>query len=633
MVALLSLTVFTSVKIADDYYLFPIKPGDRNYLSGNFCELRGSHMHAGLDIKVGGVVGAPVHATANGYISRIKVSYGGYGNALYIQHPNGTTSVYAHLHEYGGKIQQYVKEAQYRNKSFTIELFPEKDELTVKRGQVIGKAGNSGSSGGPHLHFEIRDANQRPIDPLQFGFSEIVDKVAPYVRKVALVTLDKDARINGQFGRFEFALKTNGNRYFIEEPIEAQGNIGVEIAAYDKATNVRNIYGIKKSELFLDGASRFLCDIEKFSFSDSKNIHVHTNYEERYRQNRTFYRLYVADGNEFSFYETGPQQGKLIINDTQAHEASIELTDIHGNQSKVDFTLQGRASWPETLQVRYFSKPYTNRDYHVRGNVLQWYVPAEKNPEGLYERQKATIFANRRRYEEPPAYLVNNTAVYLWDLQQGLPDSLGIQGMTERLSIQMKVPSRRAFSFYQPYANITFPKSSLFDTLYLETEYGIEADREVFRIHKGSVPLRRSISVQLKPKQLPPGPKEKMAVYSVSNAGGLGYQGGTWKKDMITFSTRSFGDYVLAADTIPPVITPLSVGSDRLRFKIEDVLSGLKEYDVYVDGEWVLMHYDYKKNLIWSDRLDDSKSFRGEVKLVTKDNAGNENVFQAPIKS
>ena len=633
LLAFLVLVILTSIKLEDNYYLFPIKPGQRNYLSGNFCELRSSHLHAGLDIKVGGVVGAPVHATASGYISRIKISVGSYGNALYLQHPNGTTSVYAHLHEFNDQIQRYVKEAQYKNKSFTIELFPGKNELSVKQGEVLGKAGNSGSSGGPHLHFEIRDASQQPLDPLQFQFKEIVDRVPPYVRKISLTTLGIDSRINGQFGRFEFAVKAQGNTYTIEEPIDIYGTVGVEMAAYDKATGVSNIYGVKRTELRLDGKSQYVCDMEKFSFAQAKNIHVHTNYEERYRQNRTFYKLYVDDGNTLPFYTTNEQQGLLTIRDSEAHPVSITLTDINGNEAVAKFTLQGRTSWPDHLTTRYFSKPYNHKNYHVRNNVLQLFAPADKNPEGIYEKKPAKFFANRMNYEELPAYLVNDVAVYLWDLRQGVPDSVAMASGTQRLSLKMKVPSGRAFSYYQPTMDITFPRSSLFDTLYLETDYYEEDEREVFRIHEGNVPLQRNISVELKPRFLPDGPQDKMAVYHVSNAGDLGFAGGAWKGNTITFSTRGFGNYVLAVDTVPPVVTPLSVNSERIRFKIEDAMSGLNSYEVRVNGEWVLMHYDYKQDLIWSDRLDESKPFAGEAELVTKDNAGNQTVFRVPIES
>lgn len=629
---LLISTTFISTTLEEDYYIFPINPGQRNYLSGNFCELRSSHMHAGLDIKVGGVVGAPVHAAAGGYISRIKISWGGYGNALYLQHPNGTTTVYAHLDEFNDRIAKYVREGQYQSKSFDIELFPDKEDLAVKKGEVIGKAGNSGSSGGPHLHFEIRDANQVPMDPLKYNFSEIVDNVAPSVRKVALVTLDKDARINGQFGRFEFPVQSNGNRYEVSENIRVHGKIGLEIAAFDRADGVRNVYGVTSTEMSFDGEPQLSYLTDKLAFSYAKNIHVFTNYEERYRQDRTFYKMYVDDGNTLPLYKSGPDKGKLLINDEQQHQIDVKLIDHYGNSSSLRISMKGsKAESESNFKVSYFGKPYNDKNYHIRGNVLQLYVPVEKGPEGIYQRKLAKFFANRMDYETPPAYVVNDVAVYLWDLREGTPDSVDLCGTTEKLPIKMKVPAYNAFSFYLPEMDIYFSKSSLFDTLYLTTNYAVEANREVFSIHEDNTPLNSSINVKLKPKIMPPGPKQKMNVYRVSNSGELGYEGGEWNGNTISFDTRSFGDYVLAADTIAPVITPVNVSSRQLKFKIEDKMSGIKSYEVYVNGKWVLMKYDYKWDVIWSDPQDNMAELSGDYKLVVKDNVGNESVFEGKI--
>lgn len=622
----------SELAIDEDYYIFPINPGQRNYLSGNFCELRSSHMHAGLDIKVGGVVGAPVHAAAEGYINRIKISWGGYGNALYLQHPNGTTTVYAHLDQFNDRIAEYVREAQYRNQTFDIELFPDKEDLKVKRGEVIGNAGNSGSSGGPHLHFEIRDANQVPMDPLQYNFSEIVDNVAPYVRKVALVTLDKDSRINGQFGRFEFPVRSNGNRYEVSENINVHGKVGVEIAAFDRADGVRNVYGVTATEMSFDGEPQFSYLTDKLAFSQTKNIHVFTNYEERYRQDRTFFRLYVDDGNTLPIYKTSRNQGKLVIKDNEQHQVDVKLTDHYGNSSSLRLSLKGKKPEPEdNFKVSYFSKPYNDKNYHVRGNTLQLYVPVEKDPEGMYERKLAKFFANRMDYEEPPAYVVNDMAIYLWDLRRGTPDSVDFCGSKEKLPIKMKVPAYNAFSFYQPEMDIYFSKSALFDTLYLTTNYTVDADREIFTVHEDNTPLKGSINIKLKPKMLPPGPKEKMNVYRLSNSGDLSYEGGEWSGNTISFNTRSFGDYVLATDTISPVITPINVSSRQLKFKIEDQMSGIKSYNMYVNGKWVLMRYDYKWDVIWTDADDNRVDLTGDYRLVVKDNVGNEMEFTGKI--
>ncbi len=630
LIAFVTVLTHTSVKLETNYYMFPINPGQRNYLSGNFCELRGSHLHAGLDIKVGGVVGAPVYAAAEGYINRIKISWGGYGNALYIQHPNGTTTVYAHLDQFNDRIARYVKEAQYKNKSFTVELFPEKEELSVRRGEIIGKAGNSGSSGGPHLHFEIRDDRQDPLDPLSYHFDEIVDRIPPYVRKVAITTLDRQARVNGQFGRFEFSVRANGNHYEVEEPIEVYGTVGIEIAAYDRADGVRNIYGVSKTELLLDEEPQFQYVMNKFAFHQSKNIYVHTNYEERYRQDRTFYKLFIDEGNTLPVYHTGNHKGKLTIRDNDNHTALINLSDSYGNQSQLKLTLKGKESNESVLKVRYFSKPYNSKNYHIRENTLQLFVPVEQHPENLYENKIARFYANRMSFDESPAYVVNDVAVYLWDLQKGLPDSVNVSKKSENMGIKMRVPSANSFSFYQPEMDIFFPKYSLFDTLYLQTYYKIEAGREIFTIHEDNTPLKKSINVKLKPKLIP-GERNKTAVYAITPSGELSYKGGTWDENIISFNTNNFGDFVLATDTISPVITPLNITSSSLKFRVQDLLSGIESFEAQINGKWLLMHYDYKRDLIWSERLDESIPLTGNVKLVVKDNAGNETIYTSKI--
>ena len=160
-------------------------------LSGTFGELRSNHFHAGIDIKTQGQSGLKVYAIADGYISRIKVSPWGYGKAIYITHDNGYSSVYAHLMRYTGAIQDYVISSQYKNQSYDIELFPTKNELRVKKGEIIGLSGNTGSSAAPHLHFEIRNSqNQYPQNGLQFGF-DITDNIPPVIKELKVYSKSK----------------------------------------------------------------------------------------------------------------------------------------------------------------------------------------------------------------------------------------------------------------------------------------------------------------------------------------------------------------------------------------------------------------------------------------------------------
>ncbi|MDX5346044.1 MAG: M23 family metallopeptidase, partial [Hymenobacteraceae bacterium] len=186
------------------YFKFPIKPGQQNYLSGTMGEIRSNHFHGGIDVKTDQKIGLPVYAAADGYVSRIKMSSYGYGNIIYLTHPNGKITTYAHLSEYAPALADYVLKKQYEQETFDIELFPEKNKFAFKKGDVIAYSGNTGGSGGPHLHFEIRDTEDNLYNPLQYRFSEIKDSTPPTVSAFALKTMSIDARVNGKFGWIEF---------------------------------------------------------------------------------------------------------------------------------------------------------------------------------------------------------------------------------------------------------------------------------------------------------------------------------------------------------------------------------------------------------------------------------------------
>jgi hypothetical protein len=606
-------------QIKEPYYMFPIQPGIQNYLAGTMGELRSSHFHAGLDIKTGGVEGLPVYAAADGYISRIAVSAGGYGNALYIQHPNGTTTVYAHLQKFKDEIAQFVKNEQYKKESFEVDLYTDKTKFIVKKGEQIALSGNSGSSGGPHLHFEIRDANQNLMDPLTYNFSEIKDNIAPIIQKVAFVTLDKNARINGQFGRFEFNVTKYGDGYALTEPISAYGRIGMEIMAYDKINGSENKTGIKCKEVLLDNQQVFYQSINTFSFGDSKNIYIHTNYAAKVKTGNTFSKLYVDNGNSLQFYKTNNDKGYLIIKDSLEHQVKVSLWDSYSNSSTLTLTLKG--SKPKSI-IKAKTSPYKGTSgYELHQNVLLAYSEVVN---GI--KQNANIYANGKKYEVVPDYLLNNHAVFLWNLNAALPDSMEFCDQKQVFSFKARVPSDDDFNFYNDHMELSFSKASLFDTIFLNVKRYLQKEsREIFEVNDNSIPLRNAVGITLKPSGEVMN-KAKAAVYAVDDKGNTGFEGGAWNGNSISFRTRNLGKFTILSDTISPQIKVVKITPDRASFKILDNLSGVKSYRATLDGKWLLMHYDRKNNLIWSETKD-GKPLKGELKLVVSDNMGNEIEF------
>ena len=307
-------------------------------LSGTFGELRSNHFHAGIDIKTQGASGHKIYAVADGYISRIKVSPWGYGKALYITHPNGYTSVYAHLSKYHGSIEEYVKKAQYNEESFTIELFPGKEELVVKKGDIVAFSGNSGSSAAPHLHFELRTSkNEYPQNGLHFGF-DIADDIAPIIREIKVNPRGKKSQVNQQeLGKF-FKPTKKGNIYKIEKPILVHGKVSVGIYTHDLLNGANNKNGVYSVDLNIDGNQIYYHKMDEFGFHETRYINSHIDYAEKQLSNKRIHSCFLEVNNPLSIYEHVENNGVIDVDST--HQGKFTIKDVYGNTSELHFILK-----------------------------------------------------------------------------------------------------------------------------------------------------------------------------------------------------------------------------------------------------------------------------------------------------
>ena len=617
--------VVSSAQAGENPYMFPVRPGQRNYLSGTMGELRGAHFHGGMDIKTGGVTGLKIYAAADGYVSRIKVDGGGYGNALYIAHPQlGTTTVYGHLKSFNDEISQYVLQEQYQRKRFPVDLYPEKSQFKVKKGDVVAFSGNSGSSAGPHLHFEIRDKYQRPINPLGFDFAEIKDNISPSVQKIALKTMDKDSRVSQQFGFFEFTPSRVGNDYTVSKTIEVYGEIGVLLMGYDRLNDASNKNGIPNLSMSLDGKEVIEITINKIPFNKNRNILCYRDYALKMQENKSFQKLYVDDGNELNIYNTNESKGIISINDTLEHKIRLTLKDAHGNHSTVNFKVKGCKPKVTAIQNAKNFKPF--RQVIIDNTLVFMGKKAEHN--GYF----ANVYANRMSYELSSSYYVNDYSIYLWDLRTGTPDSIELCGDMIYPGLEMIVPSESEFKYFKSEFDLHFFTKTLFDTLYLKTDYIDEFDnqKEYFEISKDIYPLRKSLKIRLKPKKRYKY-LDKVSAYYTTDLENYSFQGGNWINNSFEMTTRTFGKYTLLADTIPPKIKVVQQNRDHFRCYITDELSGIKDYELKVNGDWVLMNYDPKRNYIWAQKRDKSKPFQGNLELKVRDNVNNEKIYSTTI--
>ncbi len=297
-------------------------------LAGNFGEVRNNHYHAGLDIRTQQQEGLPVHAVADGYLSRAKIAGAGYGKVLYIAHPNGQTSVYAHLREFNGNIADYIRSQQFAQEKSEIELFPPADSVKVYAGQVIAYSGNTGSSAGPHLHFEIRDTKtEEVINPQLEGF-RIPDNVPPDVSAITVFPLSPGGKVNGSPEPKTFYVSAK-NGYTIAEPIQALGQIGIGASATDRATGSANANGVYSLALFMDSVMHYSQKLDRHVFTEARCINALTNYAEKLSGKSSVQKLFASGCVDFSGIEKGP--GILSQADFESHPVSVIVADIEGN--------------------------------------------------------------------------------------------------------------------------------------------------------------------------------------------------------------------------------------------------------------------------------------------------------------
>ena len=518
-------------------------------LSGNFGELRGTHMHAGLDIKTKGIQGVPIYACWEGEINRIVVSTSGYGKALYIMHKNGKTTVYAHLKKFAPQIENYVKLKQYEKQTYTLQIFPKKEELKVSAGELIGFSGNTGGSSGPHLHFEIRETlSQKPINPLNFSL-EIEDHHRPQLRGLFLYH-----HIDGNPIKKQYSFFKENDSLYSTALLRVSGKISVGLNIFDRQDLSYNKNGVYSISLLLNGIKKYERKMDTFSFVDSKYISLLLDQRALKKERKKIERLVVHPKNKMSLIKDPLDDGYFDILPGKSYLLSILLRDFHDNLTQLDLYFLGDDSFQ---------------------------IPNQKS------------FENAKRIETDKDYL---------------------------------------FEFKDK--EVYIPKEAFFDSK--DLVFSVSTD--TLHIKEGWIKSQKPIKISFTKIGLSTEEKEQITFARIADSKPIFIPTKSEKNDFTT-SIRELGTYTLVRDSISPSVQSKNFKNRQsiknfkyLTFRIDDEFSGIKNYEGYINKQWILLEYEPKTKILTYDISDlKFESDQLNIELIVEDGVGNKTQFKTEL--
>lgn len=516
-------------------------PLDREpVITGNYGEIRPNHFHAGIDFSTDPKANLPIKSVGDGYVSRIKISSVGYGRVLYVTHTNGYVSVYAHQQMYAPKIDAYIKQKQIQQKKNEIEIYPASNELPVKKGEVIGYTGNSGSSTGPHLHFEIREEkSELPVNPLLIY--DVKDDVKPELTHLAIYSMAD----TNNFKRISLLpVKYVGDKLSLPKYTQVlnENTFAFGFSGFDRESGSNNKNNIYEAKILLDDQLIYHHQLNTISFDNGRYVNVFSEKEGGTKIQKCF----TPSCYDIAIYKNLVNGGKIVLNDTLAHKVTLLVNDEKGNKNSLVF--------------------------FVKTKNLKGY---------LANATKYNVFCNQ-------------------------------QNEIKKEDIEVKIPKG------------TISKNSYVSVYLNKLGKAVVGNKEETLLK----PFLLSIKV---PKAIK-GKEDKMVALNEDNCLVGKYENGWFKTE-----SKSFGVFGITYDTIAPnIIFPQSkkktsegsVSKAFIKFKVTDNLSGIADYNVYVNDVWQIAEYDAKSNTV-TCKIQETNPQKLRIEVIDK--VGNKAVLNRDL--